>query len=800
MYTARKFRGFGLVLGLAALLLVGVLTALGGVREVSEVAAQPLPNVGLNGNPCSYADIRSALPDAQDGDTIYVDVSEIHTGTVIGLVDKSLTIAAATNDCQTPTSTTAIVNGGDHYNYKGAMLEIFQSNAITLSHVRLENTRAYRGGVVYVDSDSTLRLEASEIASGTAQGEGGGVYVGVGATLIMTDGSKIYSNEVTDTFSSGGGIAVYSGTVTMTNSQVGGIAIGAGNVSANQGGGVALDRGMLYLENSSVLNNIAVTDGGGVFAFNESEIQMRGTSSIGDPNFAALGNYAEDGGGAYLDLSSGIVMYDSSIVGLNSAIDFGGGVYAVSGSYVTLWDANTNIYANTATFGGGAYLSGTNSVLNLFSGATVEANEALEPAPNLPANGGGVYATGQASIYGGPGQFIDNYADRLGGGIYLAQNGAPAPTGAALVNGSLMEGNSARYGGAIFLAEDGADASIDGSQVVNNQATEIGGAIRVFADNTLRIVNGSVISGNDAINQHGGGIAMADGRTMVANSEIRNNTAITEGGGIWQTGGVLTLTNAIIADNEADWGGGIATLNSSELRMHTDFSACDPWSLPAHVYCSEVRGNLGAEAGGGLYIEKSSAVISDTAFLENVGQQSGRSPGTAIFIGEKAYVSATNALFGDNGQVGNTAVHVYANATYYSDQSTYAGNHDTPLYAVSSSEVSLYRNIVWDNTDPSYWQSGSIVASYCNDVQDPAPLTGPTNISTDPQFVTTSRGPYRITVNSPVVDYCAGRVGHDLDGRRRPINGAAGISNYDYDMGAFEAPISAFLPLILRNY
>jgi predicted outer membrane repeat protein len=789
-----------LVLGLTVLLLGGALTALGGVRGVGEVAAQPLPNVGINGDPCYYADIRSALPDAQDGDTIYVDVREIHTGTVIGLVDKSVTIAAATNDCQTPTSTTAIVNGGGYYDYKGAMLEIFQSNAITLSHVRLENTRAYRGGLVYVDSDSTLRLEASELASGTAQAEGGGIYVGVGATLIMTDGSKIYSNEVTDTFSSGAGISAYSSTITMTNSQVGGIATSAGNVSANQGGGVALDRAKLYLHNSPLLNNIASTEGGGLFAFNESEVQMRGTSSIGDPNFVALGNYAEHGGGAYLVSSSGIVMYDRSLVGLNSAAGYGGGVYATSGSYVTLRDGGTRIYGNVANFGGGVYLSGTNSVLNLFSGAQIEANEALPPITGAPAHGGGVYATGQASVYGGPAQFIDNYAAHSGGGIYLAQNGALAPTGLALVDGSLMQGNSAQSGGAIYLAEDGANAIIDGSRVVDNDASNIGGGIYVFADNELQILNGSVISGNEVTTEHGGGIAMVDGRTIVANSEIRHNTAITEGGGVQQTGGVLTLTNAVIADNEADYGGGIASLNSSELRMHTDFNACDPWSQPAHVYCSEMRGNLGAEAGGGLYVQNSSVVLSATAFLDNVGQNSGTSPGAAVFIGKNAHVSATNALFSDNGKVGNTAVHVYIDATYYSDQSTYAGNHDTPLYAVSSSEVNLYRNIIWDNAGDSFLPSGSVAASYCNDVQNLAPLTGPTNISTDPQFVTTTRGPYRITVNSPVVDYCAGRVNHDLDGSRRPINGAAGISNYDYDIGAFEAPVPVFLPLVVRIY
>ena len=73
---------------------------------------QSTSNGGLNGDPCAYDHIAVAIVDAEDGDTVYIDVGQVYTGTGIGLVQKDVTIAAATDNCQTPTNTLAIVDGG----------------------------------------------------------------------------------------------------------------------------------------------------------------------------------------------------------------------------------------------------------------------------------------------------------------------------------------------------------------------------------------------------------------------------------------------------------------------------------------------------------------------------------------------------------------------------------------------------------------------------------------------------------------------------------------------------------------
>lgn len=597
---------------------------------------QSTSNVGLNGDPCAYDHIAVAIVDAEDGNTVYVDVGQVYTGTGIGLVQKDVTIAAATDNCQTPTNTLAIVDGGGRRPpTDGGMMTVDKSHTVKLSHVRLQNTQADRGGVVDINEDGTLILEASGIASGTAGIAGGGVYVGVGASLIMCEGSAVFANSVTETTSWGGGIYAISGTITMTDSYLGEFVSGQGNTSADRGGGVFLDRSSLYLDNSMILANNAV-EGGGVYAQNDSVVETAGDSVIGDSLSYFLGNYADDGAGVYLDRDSVLLMRDDSQLSYNLASDFGEGVYVGLGSTVDMDGAGTRIYNNTATFGGGAVVSGTSSSLYIFGGA----------------------------------QIVDNYAA------------------------------------------------------------------------------GSVASG--------GGLAIRDGRVFIADSRISYNTAITHGGGIQQMGGVLTMTYTALDANSAEQGGGLyvegaaSVLDNvlvlynraagdgggifagagSDLRMDADFSDCNPLSLAYRVYCSEVSSNEAAGQGAGVYVEDGTAFIGHTASLSNNGDFS-YSHGAALMVGTGAHVTATDTLFTGHGASGETTVHVYNQATYHSENSTYAGNPDVPLFVVSQGTADLKRNIIWENGAAPTLQ-GSI-DSYCNDTESGI-LTGPADFSEDPQF------------------------------------------------------------------
>ncbi len=829
-----------LAIGLAGAFLLASLMGLGAAQTVadSRTATGSQTNyVGLNGASCAYHDVADALAVASDGDTIYVsDVSSLTHRGLIGRIDHDLTFVAATNDCQTKSTTEAYLDGdGSSYALSGGLAVIGSTKTVTFSHIRLQNAHAAnQGGIIYVEQDAKLVLDRSYILDGEAGNHGGGVYVAYGGSLLMSD-SVVDTNEVTQTGifnAGGGGVYVYYGAMTVTNnSYVGRVISLGGNVSAEDGGGIYLVASSLDIEDSWVLNNLAVGGGGGIMAIDGSTVKLGGDAIIGadtvqDP---ASTNYAGEGGGVYLDAGSALAMDDRSRVMWNSAVDNGGGIYAADGSYVAMRN-DARVYSNTATFGGGVYLTGTGTDLDMFgSGVGIEGNRAVAPiGPGNVANGGGILATREAVAYIQGGHVISNDADLLGGGIYVAQDGASDSTVVQLVDGARLSGNVAGYGGGMYIGQDGSYVSVDDSMIRSNYAITRGGGIRLGGDSTLILRDNSVISGNQTLNDHGGGLAMDDGRVWILDSLFQANQAglVTpvgsNGGAIRQSGGLLTITNSSLVGNYAYSGGGLSVFGASavltnvrvisnygsqngggialvysDLRMGASFGAdCTPAALPAHTYCSEVRGNGSPGTGAGVYlgVGQSTATIADTAFLDNQGLTPGASDGEALLVGNGATVSATNCLFTGHGPDANSAVHVVINAAYRSDNSTYAGNQNVPLLVDSQGAVTLTLNIIWDNLAWSDIQGS--VSSRCNDTQ--TSLGGSGDISADPRFINL-RGPYRLGPGSPAIDSCIGLTDHDLDGKSRPVSVGSGLSLFTYDMGAFEARPSVFVPAILRN-
>jgi len=833
MYLSDKIKQITLVMGLAGALLLIWLVGLTIPQAIADVhSAAPVQNfVGINGASCAYHDVATALIYATDGDTIYVSdvTSTTHTG-LIGRIEHDLTFVAATDNCQTRSTTEAYLDGGgSSWAPSGGLAVISSTKVVTFEHIRLQNARALlRGGVVYVEPDASLVLVNSYVLDGEVGRYGGGVYISQGGSLMMSD-SVVDTSEMTETgisLGGGGGVYINGGVMTMTNgSWVGrGVLALNGNTSAQDGGGIYLDGGSLYMHDSWVLNNLAVEGGGGVMAVNGASIQLDGVSLIGadsvqNPRYA---NRANDGGGVYLDGGAVMGINDFSEIKWNSAVNSGGGIYANGDSVVGIGDYG-QIYSNTATFGGGAFLTGTDTIFSMFGSNTrIEGNQAIAPiGPSTVANGGGALVSGGASFYLGQGKMITNSATLLGGGIYVAQDGVADPTFIYIYNGAEIGDNAANYGGGLYIAQDGSDVTLDDTLIQANTAITHGGGIRINGDSTLVLQNGTVVSGNRTLNGHGGGLAMAGGRVEVADSLMEANLAGFNGGAIRQEAGLLTVTNTSLVTNSAYSGGGLGMFSASavltnvkvisnygsntgggialaysDLTMGASFGAdCNPSTLPSHTYCSEVRGNTSAGVGAGVYVGVglNDVSIADTAFLDNENTSFNRD-GAALSVGE-GVVTLTNGLVSGNGANSNSAVEIGPDAAFFSTNSTYAGNQDVPLSVDSQATVTLTLNIIWSNTLPADIQ-GSL-SSRCNDTQ--VALGGSGDVSVDPQFINL-RGPYRLGPGSPAIDTCIGSTDHDLDGKPRPINAHGGLSLFIHDMGAFEAHPPVFIPLVLRSF
>jgi transcriptional regulator with XRE-family HTH domain/energy-coupling factor transporter ATP-binding protein EcfA2 len=192
----------------------------------------------------------------------------------------------------------------------------------------------------YIYSSGTLTLIHSIVSGDSAYGGGqGSIYIDNGSRLTLINSTV--SDNLADT--DGGGMS-NEGTLTLINSIV------SGNRAGGFGGGI-LNGGTLTLINSTVSGNRAGGFGGGIYNDN-------GTLTL--TNSTVSGNTAYNGGGIY-NYEGRLTLTNSTVSGNTTQRDgFGGGIYNDNDS--TLMLINSTISGNRAQRPGGGILnSGLNS-------------------------------------------------------------------------------------------------------------------------------------------------------------------------------------------------------------------------------------------------------------------------------------------------------------------------------------------------------------------------------------------------------------------------------------------------------
>ncbi len=181
-----------------------------------------------------------------------------------------------------------------------------------------------------------------------------------------------------------------------------------------------------------------------------------------------------------------------------------------------------------------------------------------------------------------------------------------------------------------------------------------GGAI--LNSGTLTIQD-SVIKNNSALGS-GGAIFTLNHALTIENTEIISNTAEGVGGGIYgyNTGGVITLTNSLLAGNTAvgTYGGGIDANGPLYLRDTT------------------IRDNSSASFGGGLRLY-------DQAVLENVTLTGNQAASGAAIFAQQGAITLTNVTVSEN-TASNSYGGIYLSGpgvSLYLQNSTIANNHRT---------------------------------------------------------------------------------------------------------------------------
>ncbi|HEX5037960.1 MAG TPA: right-handed parallel beta-helix repeat-containing protein [bacterium] len=468
-------------------------------------------------------------------------------------------------------------------------------NGVTIQGGRLSDS----GAGIYLESSSgaSLSLTDSAVTANEAVGNSGaGIYADEQTALVLE--RTTVSNNIAG--SEGGGIYFYYAAGTLVDSIV------SGNESNSTAGGLYVYYGTLTVSGGSINHNTSGSNGGGLYNY-YSSLVMRDCEV--DSNTAD-----GDGGGLYNEYTATI---DNCRITGNRAIsdNDGGGIY----NYYSMDLRNSTVSGNRSEDdGGGIYNYYTLNADNV----TVDDNIADVDADNSCSGG---------------------FGSNGGGGIY-------------------------NY---YFL-------SLANSKVTNNvTATCHGGGI---FDYYYMIIDGSTIESNSTSNNDGGGIFVYGEPSIIRNSTIANNRALGD-----QDGG-----------GDDSNGGGVWT------------------GYPVDISNSTIAGNTAVGDGGGLYVYDDTTIVNlnnvTIAFNKADADEDGSGDGGGLNVSEGnvsgAYVTLTNSIIAGNqdGGLGGNAPDCFARFTG-TDNALTAGGPNV-IGDATGCEITGQTALVKQNVDPLFDPAG----------------------------------------------------------------------------------------------
>ena len=243
------------------------------------------------------------------------------------------------------------------------------------------------GGTVTTDADTAI---TNNVAVAGASGSGGGVLVAGGS--FEATGTTITGNSANR---AGGGIEVRDGAdgvqaaLTLENVILNNNNAGADAPAPGSGGGLHITGGSnSTLRNSTVNNNIAANEGGGLW---------NGTGQMLIEKLTIDENSANNGGGIYNN--GGILLVDQSAITNNSSESFGGGITNVPDATGDIF--RTTVSGNTSQADGGGIANFGNFVIDASTVAmntsTVSGGGLFTGSPGQTDVGGSIIALNSGS-------------------------------------------------------------------------------------------------------------------------------------------------------------------------------------------------------------------------------------------------------------------------------------------------------------------------------------------------------------------------------------------------------------------
>jgi len=553
--------------------------------------------------------IADAVNTAENGDTLIVGAGTYNGG--INFRGKELKLLGTNPDDPNVVANTVIdcQNSGRAFTFNsgedaGAVVDGLSiiSGSLFAGH----------GGAMYIGSGSSPSILNVAISDcNVAVGNGGAIYVDVNSSPSFIN--VTISNCATVPYT-------YLIDPNDPNSLV--------SIRGGNGGGVFIDVNCHPTFTSCTITDCSADGfGGALYCGTDS------SAVFADCNFTD--NHSNFSGGGHYYGSESISTFSGCVFTGNTADSAGGGIYYNVGCESEVTDCNFT--GNTAS-GGFVYSYLTdpndpNSIVIVTDDFTM-------------GKGGGIGCNANSSITVIDSRFAENSAES-GGALYFD------PNCSGLISQTVLVHNDANEdGGAIYFADTNG-LSVADCNIAFNRSTRGGGlycvdspesmivrcfikynkARRVYYEYFMLDPNDPVappIPGGDpndpnvivveredvlAVAQ-GGGVYSFAGPTLIADSEISDNTATTSGGGLYLTAGEDQLTrleNCLVTDNSAGRdGGGVSVSWYSDLLLS---------------YCT-IAGNVAGDVndpnssgyGGGLYCSyESNTSVIDSIIWDNLG-------------------------------------------------------------------------------------------------------------------------------------------------------------------------------------
>ena len=249
------------------------------------------------------------------------------------------------------TGCTFTSNGVTGNNVGGAMY-LSGATGLTIDECSfIENYAGDRGGALYNSGASTITITDSEftsnIASANNENEGAGaIYTSSTPTITIggktATGKTVFKNNVSGT--SGGAIWA-TGTPNVT---INGATFEGNEAKKNEAGAILFKGGTWTIENTTIKNNKAASNGGAIYA---------NTGSLTVSQCGFEGNSTSTtgvGGGAIYVTTGSVLSVDASIFISNTASNKNGGAINIASTAVGMHKINNTHFAGNGAIEGGA--------------------------------------------------------------------------------------------------------------------------------------------------------------------------------------------------------------------------------------------------------------------------------------------------------------------------------------------------------------------------------------------------------------------------------------------------------------